>query len=51
MYSMNTPAIVEQLAASANDDKLYVAFFQDLSIGLNGSANPLAIDLISLPKR
>ena len=43
VLNTNTPAIVEQLAASANDDKLYVAFFQDLSIGLNGSANPLAI--------
>ena len=43
VLNTNTPAIVEQLAASANDSKLYVAFFQDLSIGLNGSANPLAI--------
>lgn len=43
VLNTNTPSIVEQLAASANDSKLYVAFFQDLSIGLNGSANPLAI--------
>ena len=43
VLNTNTPAIVEQLAASANDNKLYVAFLQDLSVGLNGSANPLAI--------
>lgn len=43
VLNTNTPAIVEQLAASANDEKLYVAFFQDLSIGQNGAANPLAI--------
>jgi hypothetical protein len=43
VLNTNTPAVVEQLAASANDDKLYVAFLQDLSVGLNGSANPLAI--------
>ena len=43
VLNTNTPAIVEQLTADANDNKLYVAFFQDLSIGINGAANPLAI--------